>query len=191
MRPHYFCTLSDDIYDFAIEHEAFADGPEFQEMLIQVSTKLGFHGSNVLRWNEVEVLYNICVYEQSWYPDKLSPMCTVFSVANHEVLEYYSDLQFYYRLGYGQTEFRSFLENFTCHIMQNLLQFLRSPNPNEEKARLFNSHIGLVFPVLVSLGVFEDDIPLTRHNFAQQTFRLWKTSHLLPNAASIAVIQYE
>lgn len=191
LRPHYFCSLSDDLYNFAIEHEAFAEGPEYQEMLTRVSAKLGFHGSNVLRRGEVEVLYKICVYEQTWYPDQLSSMCTAFSVDNHEVLEYYSDLQFYYRLGYGQTEFRSFLENFTCHIMQDLLEFLRSANLNDQKARLFNSHIGLVFPVLVSLGVSEDEIPLTRHNFAQQTFRLWKTSHLLPMAANIAVIRYE
>lgn len=45
--------------------------------------------------------------------------------------------------------------------------------------------------ILVTFSSFEDDIPLTRHNFAQQAFRLWKSSLVAPMGTNLAVIRYE
>lgn len=191
LRPYFFCPLSEDLWYRTAERDAFADGPEYQEMLSQVSAKLGFIGSNALRRTEVETLYLICVFEQVWYPDTPSPMCAGFSIANHQVREYHDDLDFYYRNGYGFPQYRRFHENLSCYIMQDWLQFIQSTDPNDPTAKLYNAHIDLFVPMLVSLGVFEDSTPLTRHNFAQQTFRLWKISQILPSGANIVVVRYE
>lgn len=45
---------------------------------------------------------------------------------------------------------------------------------------------------LFSLGTFDDNgFPLNRHNFAQQTDRIFKASINMPMAANLAVILFE
>lgn len=167
------------------------EGPEYQEMVMQVSKKLGFHGSHTLSVEEVQTLSTICRFEQIWDTNGTSPLCAGFSVANQQVNDYWEDLDFYYRWGYGLRNYRRFFENLFCHLIQDMLHFLRSNDPNDYKARIFSAHISAIKIALVTLGAVKDEVPLTRHNFAQQTFRLWKSSLICPMAANLAVIRYE
>lgn len=64
LRPYGYCPLFANVTKVPIEHDAFIEEPEYQEMLTQVSSKLGFHGSKQLRADEVETLANICRFEQ-------------------------------------------------------------------------------------------------------------------------------
>ena len=191
LSPHDNCPLYDEATDIRIEQRAFLEGPEYENMLTQVSEKLGFFGSNTLRAVQVDVLATICKFEQIWDTNSTSPMCAAFSIANHQVLEYHEDLDYYYRVGYGYSEYRTLFENMNCHLMQDMLRFLQSNDPTDHKARVFSSHSSVLQLILVTFGVFEDEVGLTRHNFAQQAFRLWKSSLVAPMATNLAVIRYE
>ncbi len=191
LRPHYYCELYNNVTARRVEQNAFIDGPEYQEMLTQVSAKLGFHGSHTLRDVEVLTLASICQFEQIWNLNSTSPMCAAFSIANHHVLEYFQDMDYYYRTGYGYANYRPLFENLNCHLMQDLLSHLQSNGENDHKARIFNTHLAVLQFLYVTFGAFDDPIPLTRHNFAQQTFRQFRSSVLVPMAANIAIIRYE
>lgn len=191
LRPHDFCPLLNDVRDDTTEPQAFIDGPEYQLMLSQVSAKLGFHGSRHLRVSDIDILNNLCKFEQIWNLNVSSPMCAAFSVANYEVLEYYDDLFFYYRYGYGHPEFRTLYENIYCYAMQDLLTFIASDDPNDHRAKLYGGHTATVQMLAVTLGLFEDADHLTRHNFAQQSFRLWRTSYHAAMGTNMVVVKYE
>lgn len=184
------CPLFGQVNTNRVERDAFHAGPEYQETLSQVSAKLGFHGSQALRENEVLALVDICRYEQTNFNDT-SPICAAFSVANHAVLEYALDLSWYYERGYGFPEFRRLYENLNCHLMQDLLGFIQSTDPTDHRARIYNTITVTKQLLLVLLGAFEDEVPLTRHNFAQQTFRQYRTSFMAATAANLAIIRYE
>lgn len=191
LRPYDHCPLYDEVTDVPVEQNAFVEGPEYQEMISQVSAKLGFHGSHTLRAVEVETLITICRYEQIWDLNSTSPLCGAFSIANHQVLEYYEDLEYYYKVGFGYRNYRRLFENINCFLMQDMLNFFRSNEVGDHKARIFSTHSTILQLILVTLGVFEDEVQLTRHNFAQQTNRLWKSSLIAPMGTNLAVIQYE
>lgn len=133
----------------------------------------------------------LCEYDQVFDLNATSPLCGGFSVANHQVLEYYQDLDFYYRSGYGFANYRQLFENLPCFLMQDLLHFLRSNDADDHKARNYNTNGTPLMIMLVTFGAFQDDVPLTRHNFAQQSQRLWKSSFVSPMATNLAVIRYE
>lgn len=191
LRPHDFCPLLNEVREDTTEPQAFMNGPEFQQMLSQVSAKPGFHRSQQLRPNEIDVLNTICKFEQIWNLNATSPMCAAFSVANYEVFEYYDDLFFYYRYGYGHEEFRRLYENVYCFAMRDLLTFIQSDDPNDHKARLYGGHTATVQMLAITLGLFEDDEHLTRHNFARQTFRQWKSSNHAAMGTNLVVVKYE
>lgn len=191
MRPFSICDLYYEL-PIRVEQYSFIQGPEYQEMVTQVSAKLGFHNSNVLRNNEVALLALHCKYEQMWninYTDP-SPFCAAFSVANAHVIEYSQDVDWYHRIAYGRPEYRSLHENIMCFTFQDMLRFIQSNDVNDHKARIFNGHVSQ-FLILLHFEAFDGDEVLTRHNFAQQTERAWKSTNLLPMAANLAVIRYE
>lgn len=190
MRPYQHCPLYTDINAVRVEQNAFLEGPEYQEMVVQASAKLGFHNSNVLRNRDVALLALQCKLEQIWNLNATSPFCAAFSVANAHVIEYSEDVDLFYRIGYGRPEFRRLYENLMCFQMQDLLRFIQSNDSNDHKARIFSGHVNLAL-ILLNFGAFDGDAPLTRHNFAQQSQRVWRSTELLPMGANLAVIRYD
>lgn len=47
-------------------------------------------------------MYELCRFEKSWILNNLSPWCAVFSKDELKILEYYEDLDYYYRAGNGR-----------------------------------------------------------------------------------------
>lgn len=191
MVPWEHCQLHLDVTSDLAERDAFINGPEFQEMLSQVSAKFGFHGSNQLRHSDIGTILNICRYEQGWDLSASSPLCSGFSYANHVTHQYVTELASYYQYGYGRPAYRTLFENFNCHLLQDMLQFLESRDPNDHVARIFNGHLITLKMLMVTFGVFEDEVHLTRHNFAQQIIRLWNAGEISPMAGNLAAIRYE
>lgn len=191
LLPQTSCPLWNNVTSTQIEHLQFQEGPEYGQMLSQVSAKLGFHGSHTLRAHEVEMFATICEYDQVFNLSAPSPFCAAFSVANHHVLEYYQDLDFYYRSGYGFSAYRRLFENLPCFLMQDLLSFIQSNDVDDHRARIYNTNGTPLMIMLVTFGALQGDVPLTRHNFAQQSQRLWRTSLISPMATNLAVIRYE
>lgn len=174
-----------------VEKRAFLEGPEYQEMIVQVSARLGFHGSNVLRASEVIHLFNYCMYDQMLNVNFSTPsaMCAPFTIANAQVIEYVEDLEGSHRLGYGQPEYRRLYENLMCSTLQDMLRFVQN-NGSDHKVRVFNGHAHNIMAT-VTLDAFGGDDILTRHNFAQQMHRVWRSYDLLAMGANFAVIKYE
>lgn len=171
------------------EAETFANGPRFQQMITQVSNKLGFFGTERLNETEINALMTHCQYEQILHHDKASPFCSVFSVDNVHVLEYYKDLMFYYYTGYGLPQYRSLYKNMNCYLVQDMLNFLQATD--NQKAKLSFGHDITVQFLMVAMGLFDDAVPLTGDNFDQELFRKWKLSLVTPMAANLAVVRYE
>ena len=166
------------------------EGPEYQDVIAQVNARLGFRGSNQLSADEVLAVWEVCRFEKNSDLTLPSPMCAAFSVANNQILEYQPDLDYYYRTGYGVPN-RRLVENINCELMQDMLRFLQSNNPNEPTARIYGTHSQNLHLFFVTLGIFEDLDPLTRHNIAQQINRQWRTSWITPKGGNMAVVRYE
>lgn len=132
-------------------------------------------------------MWQLCRFEQAFDLTKVSPWCSVFSIDDIAVLEYGEDLGYYYEAGYGY----GMNQNILCEAMQNMLKFLQSTDPNEQPARILISHSTSMQLFMVALGLNEDELALTQHNFAQQTYRKWRTSVQTAYASNLAVIRYE
>ncbi|CAO1438543.1 unnamed protein product [Diamesa hyperborea] len=184
--PAYIATRNNT----AVEQLAFEEGTEFQEMLSQVNTKLGFFGSSQMSSQDVRTMWEFCRFDQTSNLEESSAWCTAFSIANHAVLEYYYDIGDFYATGYGGVPRRLF-ENLNCNLMQDMLRFMESTDSGDQVAKIFGTHSSALQLFLVSLGVFDDASSLNRHNYAQQTFRQWRTSLLTPKGANLAVIRYD
>jgi Histidine phosphatase superfamily (branch 2) len=188
LQPQDFCPAFDAISQLTTEKDAFEEGPEFMQMLSQVNAKLGFFGSDELSNIDVRTLWKWCFFEDTGNTE--APWCSAFSIANHPVLDYRKDLDYYYTRGYGLSN-RRLAENLNCDLMQNLLSYLQSDSSTEERVRIFGTHSRTLQLLLVSMGLFEDEFPPTRHNYAQQMTRQWRTGLNAPNGGNLAVIRYE
>lgn len=158
--------------------------------MTQVNNKLGFIGANQLNVQSIRTIWEICRFQKNIDLSVPSAWCAAFSIANNQVLEYHADLDYFYRNGYGVAN-RRLVENLNCGLMQDLLRYLQSNNVNEETARIYGVHSSALQLFLVALGAFEDEVPLTRHNLAQQMTRQWRTSWISPKGANLAVVRYE
>lgn len=185
-----FCALWREVVSDQVEYNEFIEGPEYQKMSGEVSAKLGFHGTHALTLNDINVLDNLCQFDNTYlYANSTSPFCAAFSVANYEVIEYARDLFDYYRQGYAPY-YRRLFENMSCFLMQDLMRFIQSNDVNEQKARIFSSFIEAYHYVLVGLGVYRD-IPLNRYNFVQLMNRSFKSSQISPSGSNLVVIRFE
>lgn len=169
--------------------DAFEEGPEYTEMLTQVNRKLGFFDANQLNSRDVRTVWDFCKFEQGWNSATPSPWCAAFSVANHAVIDYLEDLDYYYDMGYGGDV--PLFANMNCLVMQDLLRFLESNDASDHLARLYSSHSRALQLFLVTLGVFNEDTPLTRHNYAQQEARQWRSGFIAPMASNFVVVRLE
>lgn len=198
LRPLDFCPLfNEESADFNRERWAFGDGPEMQEMIQQVSNKLGFRAPNLLTLNETVNMWNWCRFSVgATFETSNSEIggngtwCAAFSVANQLVIEYWLELVFYYRNGYGLRNQR-LLQNLNCGVLQDLLRHMQSDSVADGMARIFVGDWSSIHILLVALGSFRDTWPLHRHNFAQQLTRRWRESLITPFNANLAVIRYE
>ncbi|KAJ8665112.1 hypothetical protein QAD02_006774 [Eretmocerus hayati] len=96
--PTWESSLERDRVDY--ESELFVNSYEYQNLLQNVSRRLGFlHRIN----NEsIELMYDMCRYEKAWDVSRLSPWCSVFNKEEMKILEYHEDLHFFYYSGPGR-----------------------------------------------------------------------------------------
>lgn len=141
MQPWFSCGPFFEI-DTMSEYNAFVEGPEYQEMIVQVSAKLGLHNSNVLRYEDFFQLAFYCKYEQVLklnYTEP-SPFCAVFSVANAQVIEFANDIEWQDMIGTGLPQYRKLKENLMCFTLQDMLRFIHSNDESDHKVRVFSGH---------------------------------------------------
>jgi multiple inositol-polyphosphate phosphatase/2,3-bisphosphoglycerate 3-phosphatase len=190
LRPHDDCPLYTSASNTEVVRGQWQNSAEFQAMLTRINDKLGLQGGQRLSARQTRTMWEICQFEQLWYPERVAPFCGAISPFDNVRLEYFDDIDEYYTSGYGLNPLR-LGENLNCNILQDLLGFLTSNNPNEETVRVSAAHQTSLQLFLVGLGVFGNDPPLTPANFPQQSNREWNVSRLAPMASNIAVVRYK
>lgn len=81
--------------------------------------------------------------------------------------------------------------NLRCHAFQDLLQFFQSNRTNEHISRIQVGHSNIINLFLLTLGVIRDEVPLNRHNIAQQFDRQWRTSHFSPMTMNLVFFLHQ
>lgn len=191
LRSIQLCPAFTEAVAAQPQQVAFADGPEVTQMLEQINRRLGLRGTRQLSFEEILLVWEWCRYETGSTNGQASAAwCVPFSIAHHEILEYYRDIGYYHFTGYGVQPQR-LIENLNCHLIQDFLSLMQSNDPNDRIVRIYSSFSQVVQALLVALGAFRDYRHLNQHNFAQQAFRLWKSSLLTPNAANLVIVRYE
>ncbi|CRK90522.1 CLUMA_CG004196, isoform A [Clunio marinus] len=156
-------------------------------MLNQVNDKAGLLGSERLTARQTRTLWEICNFEQLWSSTTPAPFCGLFSPHNNLMLEYFEDLDYFYNTGYGGP--RRLFENMNCLLIQDLLGFLDTSDQTEN-VRIYSTHSTAFQLFMVTLGLFDGDVPLTAANFNIQANRQWRSSFITPMATNLAAIRY-
>lgn len=165
------------------EVNQFIASSTYQDMLREVSMRLGF--KLILTTAQVELIWDMCRFEQSWYIEQLSPWCAAFTKSHVAVLEYKEDLFYYYKAGYGNPV----NENLACTAMTDMLKHLKSrTGPKVVASFAHSTNIQLM---IAAMGVLRDQQPLRADNFYQMKRRQFKISRIDPFSANLVAIAYD
>lgn len=189
LRPDNDCPAFTVAENTQVVRDQWQNSAEFQATLTRINDKLGLEGGQRLTARQTRTMWEICQFEQLWFSNQDAPFCGAVSPFDNLRLEYFDDIDDYYTGGWGLNPVR-LGENLNCNLMQDLLGFLTSNNPNEETVRIYSAHQTAFQLFLLSLGVFGGDPPLVPGNFDQLINREWQIARLAPMAANIAVVRY-
>lgn len=145
--------------------------------------RLGF--KLVLTPTQVELIWDMCRFEQSWYIQQLSAWCSAFTKSHVAVLEYKEDLFYYYKAGYGNPV----NENLACNAMTDMLQHLQSRDGPKVVASF--AHSTNIQLMIAAMGVFRDQQQLRADNFYQMKRRQFRISRIDPFSANLVAIAYD
>lgn len=152
-------------------------------MILEVSQRLGFNST--LDNEQIDTLFNLCRYEQSWFLREASAWCAAFTPEHILVLEYAEDLKYYYKHGHGS----EINYGLTCDLIADFINKL--DDPASPSTALF-THSTTMHLLLVSMGVLRDEENLRADNFElHRDNRKWRSSVMGPFTANMAVIKYE
>ena len=185
------CNIWDNEYNnvSVVEVSRFEESPEFQDLLQNVSRRLGFLYNISKR--SILSMYDLCRYEKAWTVTKLSPWCAVFSKEELRVLEYREDLYYYYKAGYG----RDINAQLGCTLLQDMMNHFwkveQDIESNEPKAVFHFSDIISLQNLLTTLNINKDQMQLTAYNYKQMAKRQWRTSFMSPFAANLIAVFYK
>ncbi|XP_021920643.1 multiple inositol polyphosphate phosphatase 1-like isoform X2 [Zootermopsis nevadensis] len=191
LKPSDYCTAwineVHDNPDIKKEYNAFKKGPEIEEVTRIVSKRLGFGSS--IGFDNLDLIYTICRFEKAWNVYNISPWCAAFSEDDLKVLEYKEDLDSYYKRGFG-TEMNKLVG---CPLAKDFIdRFRKLENWEKQPAGVFYfSHDTDMQLFFTSLGIGEDERPLTHSNYASMGNRNWRTSLLTPFASNFVAIFFK
>uniref|UniRef100_A0A0K2SY60 Multiple inositol polyphosphate phosphatase 1 n=2 Tax=Lepeophtheirus salmonis TaxID=72036 RepID=A0A0K2SY60_LEPSM len=167
----------DDSSDKYTERKQFLEGKEMQSVLSNVRYYTG-----ITEWttNDTLVAYDICRFSRAWKPDDVSVWCTLFTVEDLKVLEYYEDLKYWYSNGY----WKPVTTKMPCPLMKDLIETFEMKS--YLKAKFYFAHRSTVLPFLGLLRLYKDDYPLKHSNYNETQNRQYKTSNIGSFSANVA-----
>ncbi|XP_071565905.1 multiple inositol polyphosphate phosphatase 1-like isoform X2 [Temnothorax nylanderi] len=172
-----------------MEHSRFDVGPEFQNLLKNVSRRLGFLYN--ISADMVDAMYDACRYQKAWSVTELSPWCAVFSKEELRVLEYREDLDYYYKAGYG----RDINTRLGCPLLHDMMRHFwniaRDEMSGEPAGIFYFSDIVSLQNLLTTMGINEDQTRLTAYNYKDVARRQWRTSLISSFAANLIAVFYK
>lgn len=171
------------------ERDKFNARPEFQNLLKNVSRRLGFLYS--ISIENIDAMYDACRYEKAWTVTKLSPWCAVFSKEELRILEYREDLYYYYKAGYG----RNIKNRLVCFLLKDMRKHFR----NIADDQILNNPAGIFYfsdiitlqNLLTFMAINEDSGMLTSYNYKDMARRQWRTSLISSYAANLIAVFYK
>ncbi|KAI4875280.1 hypothetical protein NFI96_018148, partial [Prochilodus magdalenae] len=150
--------------------------------------------------DSVETGFYLCAYEFT-IRRLNSPWCRLFdradaqfSVYVYQVIDYASDLDLYYKRGYGH----KINSMASCVLFNDLFDRLEtaatefsSDLPVSEVVTVEIGHVETLLPLVTLLGLFRDKTPLTATNFASQLHRAFNGGHIMPYIGNLLVALYD
>ncbi|XP_013107819.2 multiple inositol polyphosphate phosphatase 1 [Stomoxys calcitrans] len=184
LRPYDYCQSwsSQNFKGAGSESAKFRNLPIWNQTMYDISRRLGF--KYTLETEDIELMYDMCRYEQAWQVDRTSVWCAAFTADQVTVFEYEDDLKYYYKSGYG-FEANSRLN---CRAAQDMITHLGS-NSMPNVVTYFGHSTG-VQTLLNTLGIDKDEVPLLASNFNDQKDRKWATSRIDPFASNFLAVKY-
>ncbi|XP_061390658.1 multiple inositol polyphosphate phosphatase 1 [Musca vetustissima] len=185
LRPYDYCTSwsAQNFKGDGSESAKFRNTALWNQTMADISARLGF--KYTLEVSDIELMYDMCRYEQAWQVDRTSVWCAAFLPEHVTVLEYEDDLKYFYKSGYGYPA----NSRLNCHAVQDMLEKLSSKSaPNVIS---YFGHSTGVQTLLSALGIDKDEVPLLASNYDQQGNRKWATSKIDPFAANFVAVKYE
>lgn len=98
-----------------------------------------------------------------------------------------SDIRDYWKESYGNKAVNAKLP---CHLVKDMLNSMAYTDGPIKVAAYF-SHSTTLFMFLTALGANEDAVPLRANNFAQQRYRKFQSSKMVPFGGNFAAIRYQ
>ncbi|KAG5344462.1 MINP1 phosphatase, partial [Acromyrmex heyeri] len=172
-----------------MERSRFDAGPEFQNLLRNVSRRIGFLYN--ISADRIDAMYDACRYQKAWSVTELSPWCAVFSKEELRILEYREDLDYYYKAGYG----RDINTRLGCPLLHDMMRHFwnvaRDEMSGEPAGIFYFSDIISLQNLLTTMGINEDQTRLTAYNYKEMARRQWRTSIISSFAANLIAVFYK
>uniref|UniRef100_A0A3Q2NQE7 Multiple inositol polyphosphate phosphatase 1 n=1 Tax=Fundulus heteroclitus TaxID=8078 RepID=A0A3Q2NQE7_FUNHE len=175
-----------------IEVQKFKQGPEIVRVREKIAERLGVPSSFITH-DLAEAAFLLCSYEFAVKAVN-SPWCQLFDEEDAKVMEYASDLREFWKRGYGH----AINSRSSCILFHDLFRRLeKAASENKSRRQVSEAvtvqigHADTLLPLLTLLGFFKDTAPLTSTNFASQTQRSFRTSHMMPYAANFLLVLYD
>ncbi|XP_055911940.1 multiple inositol polyphosphate phosphatase 1 [Eupeodes corollae] len=185
LRPYDYCPKweENNSQKEGTEFENFKNSALMTKTIADISTRLGFLYS--LEFKDIELMWDMCRYEQAWNVDRVSAWCGAFTRAQLKVLEYYDDLRYYKKSGYG-SEINSKLP---CEVIKDMLFHLNSKTkPN---AVTYFAHSTVIQAMVTALGWYKDEEAPTSSNYESMENRQWRISKIDPFASNLVAVKYD
>lgn len=152
------------------EQQKFEQSKLFQEMVEQVSKRLGFEEK--ISSDDIKLMYTTCGFETAWFPNEVSPWCTIFTEKDLQILEYNEDLEYYWIDGHGF----SLTEYIACVAFKDMYHTLSSKSKHD--VVFYFTHSGTVLKILAHLKIYNDSVSPRHDNFHQMSNRKWRVSKI-------------
>lgn len=175
-----------------IEVDKFKNGSEMRRVQEKIADRLGVPYSNITH-DMAEAAFHLCAYEFA-IKTVNSPWCQLIDEIDAQVLEYANDLKQYWKRAYGY----DINSKSSCILFHDVFSRLdKAADENKsglevtEAVTIQIGHAETILPLLSLLGFFKDSEQLRSINYATQTKRLFRTSHILPYASNLVLVLYD
>uniref|UniRef100_A0A671WNK3 Multiple inositol polyphosphate phosphatase 1 n=1 Tax=Sparus aurata TaxID=8175 RepID=A0A671WNK3_SPAAU len=174
------------------EVDKFRQGPEMRRVQEKIADRLRVPYNNITD-DMAEAAFYLCAYEFA-IKTVNSPWCRLFDEVDAQVMEYANDLKQFWKRGYGH----DINSKSSCILFHDLFSRLDKAADENKSGQQVNEavtvqvgHAETLLPLLTLLGFFKDSDALTSTNYASQTQRSFRTSHMLPYAANLLLVLYD
>lgn len=197
-----------------VEQNLFLESVEVEDTILRVNLKLGFlFGKNspgndqgfksVLTFSDINLIYDMCRFDEAWNPHEPSVWCAAFEDKDLEVLEYNEELQYWYTNGYHNP----LNYKMACPLMSDLVQIFEGEANMRQKSLMENgpnlgsnlvprgtfyfTHSEAVLPFVSLLGLYKDNEGPRHDNFEAMRDRKYRTSKIGSFTNNVGMVLFE